>query len=108
GNAIRIVDRQIEADGCTVIEHVHRKALHRKFVHKALNRLCQTGKSILIACTLFERRKSERGQIWCNQVKSACELWHQVPEIVRRVCKAVKQQKNRLSWCTGFTVEDVR
>ncbi len=107
GNAIRIGDRQIEADGRAVIEDVHRKASQRKFVHKALNRLCQAGKGKLIALSRFDRRKSERRQIWCDQVKAAGKLWHQVPEIVRRVCKAVEQQKNRLSLRTGFTVEDI-
>jgi hypothetical protein len=65
------------------------------------------GKSKLIALSLFDRRKTERRQIWRKQMKSANELWHQAPEVVRRVCKAMEQQKNWLSFCTRLAVEDV-
>lgn len=41
-----------------------------------MNELNLTGKRILIASSLVERRKSERGQVWCNQVKSVDELRH--------------------------------
>jgi hypothetical protein len=76
------------------------------FPHMASNG-CQISKRILKARSLFDRRKSERGQIGCNQVKSTCELRHQMPEIVRRVCEAVEQQENWLSLRTGLPVEDV-